>query len=148
MFAQQNDGQSDTVSTEQTGIAIKEQIKGFSDTHIEQEGMTMKGFKYPKLLLLLIFVIVIGVEITQLGYTAIDAAKLFRDASPSVGLVMALDANRQPLALGSGFFVDTSGTFATNFHVVEGAAFVRVKLPSGSLYEIRNVAGYDRMART
>ena len=35
MFAQQNDGQSDTVSTEQTGIAIKEQIKGFSDTHIE-----------------------------------------------------------------------------------------------------------------
>jgi hypothetical protein len=45
----------------------------------------------------------------------------------SVVTVIAVDENGQPLSLGSGFFIDSQGTVATNAHVVEGATSVTVR---------------------
>jgi hypothetical protein len=40
---------------------------------------------------------------------------------------MTFDANQQPLAIGSGFYVSTDGEIATNFHVVKGARSATVR---------------------
>ena len=45
-------------------------------------------------------------------------------------------------ATGSGFVYDDQGHICTNAHVVEGATFVQVVLPNGTVREA-NVVGYD-----
>lgn len=56
-----------------------------------------------------------------------DVARIYKEAATSVGLVIALDRQNQPLQLGSGFLIDSEGTFATNYHVIAGAQAIQVK---------------------
>ncbi len=58
---------------------------------------------------------------------ALDAAGLYRRTSPSIVSVLTFDRLTQPLAQGSGFFLDDSGTVATNYHVIEGAVTIQIK---------------------
>jgi len=55
---------------------------------------------------------------------AVRIAQRYLDA---VVTVIALDENQQPLALGTGFFIDQQGHVVTNAHVIEGAATVVVR---------------------
>jgi S1-C subfamily serine protease len=43
-------------------------------------------------------------------------------------MLIALDSDGQPKAIGSGFFVGENGEIASNFHVVEDAGSAVVKL--------------------
>lgn len=54
-------------------------------------------------------------------------AKIAKDYLGAVATLIALDNNKQPLALGTGFFLDTAGSLVTAAHVVEGAAEVLVR---------------------
>jgi S1-C subfamily serine protease len=49
--------------------------------------------------------------------------------------IIALDGSGQPMSQGSGFFLSADGILATNFHVVEGAAKLQVKIHTGEVYE-------------
>jgi S1-C subfamily serine protease len=65
---------------------------------------------------------------------------------PSVVLLVMQDANRQPVSLGSGFFV-SDGTVATNLHVIEGTAAGHAKLIGKEItYDIAGVIGTDDIA--
>ena len=67
-----------------------------------------------------------------------------KNSFPSVVLVTMEDANRQPLCLGSGFFV-AEGVIATNYHVIEGAASGRVKLiGQKDSFPIKGTVGVDQ----
>jgi S1-C subfamily serine protease len=59
-----------------------------------------------------------------------------------VVLLIGYDANNQPLALGSGFFVK-SDTIATNMHVIEGASSVKARYMSGDVATITTISGID-----
>lgn len=72
--------------------------------------------------------ILFGSAIIALHLQSLDVATVYKRASRSVCVVIAMDQHNQPLALGSGFFVDSRGTFATNYHVIHGAQSVFVKL--------------------
>jgi len=74
---------------------------------------------------------------------ALDAKRLFKEVRRSVVLVMSFDVNDQPLAIGSGFFVQQGSTIVTNYHVIEGANSVRVKQASGKVVPVTNVRGID-----
>ena len=74
---------------------------------------------------------------------ALDAKRVFQNARQSVVLVMSFDEYNQPLAIGSGFFVGNGGAVVTNFHVIEGAADVRVKTPDGDVSRIQNALGVN-----
>jgi len=56
---------------------------------------------------------------------------------------MSFDSNNQPLAIGSGFYVDDGRKIVTNLHVISGAQTVRVKNPDGKVFRARIVLGVD-----
>lgn len=47
------------------------------------------------------------------------------------------------LSLGSGFFIE-KGILATNYHVIEDAASISVKLTNGKEYKVTTILGYDK----
>lgn len=70
---------------------------------------------------------------------------VFVQAAPSVVRVAALDAEGRATSFGTGFYIDDHGTVVTNFHVIDGAAAVRVTDSSSQTYEVRGVSGHDKL---
>src|SRR5262249_29898212 len=77
-----------------------------------------------------------------------DTIKLFRDAAPSVVFIINMELQRDilsrnvqaiPRGSGSGFVWDQEGRIVTNFHVVQGAARLRVTLADHSTWPARIV---------
>ncbi len=64
-------------------------------------------------------------------------------SAPAVAFIETRDATGRPLGQGSGFVVDPSGIIATNFHVIQGAHAVEVKLKDGEVYDSTGVIDYD-----
>jgi len=74
----------------------------------------------------------------------LDVARIYQKAAASVGLVIALDRQNQPLQLGSGFLIDSEGTFATNYHVIAGAQAIQVKFQdSDDLIAVQGIYATD-----
>ncbi len=82
-------------------------------------------------------------------YTAAwDAVKLsseqvFDKISPSVVEVAAFEPSGEYYSLGSGFFIDDSGRFVTNYHVIDGTVSGKIAMQDGTEYDIVSVLGYD-----
>jgi|ERR1017187_5809569 S1-C subfamily serine protease len=73
------------------------------------------------------------------------ARQVAQNSFPSVVLLVMEDANGQPVALGSGFFV-RENVVASNFHVVEGASRGYAKLiGKKTKYDITGLVGVDTM---
>src|SRR5262249_46614220 len=70
-------------------------------------------------------------DFSPLPQRPLTPAEIFRRVRPSVVLLTMQDARGQPIALGSGFFVDRD-IVATNFHVVDGAAAGFAKVPGAT----------------
>lgn len=68
--------------------------------------------------------------------SALQADTLEALASNSMKAVVRLDVDTESGSRqGSGFIVDSAGRIFTNYHVVEGARSIQVKLASGDVYE-------------
>lgn len=61
----------------------------------------------------------------------------------SVVFIKVFDAANKAIATGSGFFVSADGMLVTNFHVIEGADKIVVKLETGAMYEVSGVLAGD-----
>jgi hypothetical protein len=57
------------------------------------------------------------------------------DITPAVLSIASYDQWGEMVSTGTGFFLDHAGTFATNHHVLEGAATLSVELASGARYD-------------
>ena len=68
----------------------------------------------------IIIVSLIILIFNSLIYAELTTSQIAKKYSPSVVTIVALDANDQPLGLGSGFFINKDGDIATNHHVLEG----------------------------
>ena len=72
------------------------------------------------------------------------AQQIAKKAFGSTVLLVMEDSNRQPIGLGSGFFVKPH-QIATNLHVVEGAASGYAKLVGQKTkYDIRGISAIDK----
>src|SRR5581483_8646159 len=72
------------------------------------------------------------------------AREIAQKTLPSVVLLVTEDSNGKPKSLGSGFFVQND-IIATNYHVIEGASWIGVKLvrQEGD-YAIDSIIGEDK----
>lgn len=95
---------------------------------------------------LIFFVILLAFFIRE-NSKGSDTKEIFRLNVHKVVMLLALDENGQPLAIGSGFYVSNDGKIATNFHVIRRSRKLIVKendQNSGiSVTEILNI-DYDR----
>ena len=95
---------------------------------------------FGRLLVLIPFSLLICLQAPGQHFSAKD---IFKKASPSVVLIISCDKHDQPLGFGSGFYVDKQ-VIATNFHVIEGAARVRVFQDfKGAEIEVLGIKGFD-----
>lgn len=59
-----------------------------------------------------------------------NTEKMLAHVRQSTVIIYATDEAAEQYSSGSGFFINTNGTIATNYHVIEGAAYLLIK-PSG-----------------
>ena len=64
---------------------------------------------------------------------------VIKDVMPATVFIETYDAYRQPLAWGSGFFINDKGELITNYHVINGAESAKIKTPDGNIYKITKV---------
>ena len=74
---------------------------------------------------------------------ALEPKRLFKETRDSVVLIMSFDKYNQPLAIGSGFFIEDGNKIVTNYHVIAGTTSVRIKLTNGSVSSINTVLGIN-----
>jgi len=70
-------------------------------------------------------------------------ATLVKRSSDAVVLILTSDSNGPETAVGSGFSVSADGEIVTNFHIVEGAHSVVVKLPTGAVVPVSGVLAWN-----
>lgn len=59
-----------------------------------------------------------------------DADTIYKDNSPSVVVIVALNRDGRSVSQGSGFVVREDGAVATNYHVISGATDIKIKIGS------------------
>lgn len=77
------------------------------------------------------------------GKSAKSPGEIAREQSQAVVIVEALDDRGSVISQGSGFIVTPGGAIVSNLHVVQGAAMLRVKLPSGDVYKTSDLVDVD-----
>jgi S1-C subfamily serine protease len=82
------------------------------------------------------------------GYTNEKAAQVVRSRAEEIRDKPKLPSYRPKVvrkekgySTGTGFFVSSDGFLLTNYHVVEDAERISVKLPSGKIYPARYISG-------
>ena len=80
--------------------------------------------------------------VAQWRWRELSSKEIYELISPAVPVihVQLSDGNE---ALGSGFFIDDSGTLVTNYHVIDTAVSGHVTFPDGEEYDILGVKDYD-----
>jgi hypothetical protein len=80
-----------------------------------------------------------GGTTANLPKTRMTAKDIVKQSSPAIVRIEAGDAK-----VGTGFVVDKNGIVATNLHVVEGEADIKVRMFDGAQYSVMSIAGVDR----
>lgn len=76
---------------------------------------------------------------------SIGGQDIYERCSPAVFSIDTYDANGDPYAIGSGFFIDSSGLAVTNHHVLEDALSATATLEDGKTYNISGVVEFDEV---
>ena len=70
--------------------------------------------------------------------------EIFEKLKPSIVKVICYDFDGKTiLSQGTGFFIDTDGTFITNAHVLKNCCYVRVQSYFGSVYDVDVMYKYN-----
>ncbi len=98
----------------------------------------------PSAVTIVLFLSLLPLEVAAQGAAKTPAVRIAEQYLGTVATVVALDANRQPLALGSGFFLSERGELATNAHVIQGSANVAIRWGNETKLASRVVRFDDR----
>jgi hypothetical protein len=69
--------------------------------------------------------------------------ELARTMSPAVVFIGNANRKGEVESIGSGFVVDPNGTIVTNYHVIQGAHALQVKMLDGEIYDRVDVIDHD-----
>jgi S1-C subfamily serine protease len=79
-------------------------------------------------------------------YTDAHLVQVTRSVQRAVVKITTYDSEKNPVGMGSGFFVDKDGGLITNYHVLDGAYAADVKTYDGREYPIQGVLAYNKTA--
>ena len=74
---------------------------------------------------------------------AMTAEQIYEKCAPAVFYIQTYDENGKANTIGSGFFIDSSGTAVTNYHVIKDCYAVRATTLDGKRYSVEGVYDYD-----
>lgn len=77
------------------------------------------------------------------GQEKISVKEIVQRETPAIVSIYNLDARGEVRGTGTGFIVKTDGVVITNFHVIEGAQGLLIKLKSGEVYDRIWVMDFD-----
>lgn len=83
-------------------------------------------------------------EVVQWTEKTYTIPELVEVASPAVVFIGILNADGEYMGQGSGFVVKPDGFVVTNFHVIQEASSLIVKMLDGEIYDRVQVVDYDR----
>jgi formylglycine-generating enzyme required for sulfatase activity len=105
--------------------------------------------RYAKILVLLLLLISVDVSDIR-SQSKVETKKLtygedvYANNRNAVVTIIAFDASGDQKGLGSGFFTSSSGELVTNYHVVEDASALLVKLLTGALFPVSGWLASDQ----
>jgi len=97
----------------------------------------MKNF--PFIIITLLF---ISCAPVQKSYP-ISEAELFNTTVPAVVVVRAFNENYEMVSQGTGFVINSTGTIATNYHVIDNSYSLKVSFMNGEKYDVNNIVAVD-----
>jgi len=72
-------------------------------------------------------------------FSQIDLPTLISHAEKAVCYIETFDENDKPLKIGTGFFIDESGTCVTNYHVLEESKSIKITTIDSKKFEIAEI---------
>lgn len=70
--------------------------------------------------------------------------EIAKKLKPSIVKVICYDFDQKTVvSIGSGFFIDKSGTFITNAHVIDGCYYVKIQTYFGTVYDVDEMYTYN-----
>lgn len=69
---------------------------------------------------------------------------LYNKVYRAIVVIQTEEESGEVSGLGSGFIIDKDGTIITNYHVVQGAARLRITLADGTTFLVNSLVGFDR----
>jgi S1-C subfamily serine protease len=98
---------------------------------------------YQRCVSLALFVFFCLSLISMPHFVMAQADKVFEQNSPCVVVVHALDANNKSFGQGSGSIIRNDGVIVTNFHVIDGAVYLQVKVGKDKYYWVKKIVYKD-----
>ena len=92
----------------------------------------------PKTLSLVIIILKLSANIY-----AQDVSQLIPKIKDAIITIYAQDDERNVFASGSGFIISSNGIAVTNFHVLQGATYGKIKCTNGEEYAIESIVDYN-----
>src|SRR5690242_2109768 len=89
--------------------------------------------------LVLLLAVACHAPATNVPRARLTPKDIVKDSSPAIVRIEAGEAK-----VGTGFVVDKSGIVATNLHVIEGEATIKVRTFDGATLPVMSIAGMDR----
>ena len=82
------------------------------------------------------------VQLVFLQTAQADADKIYADNKKAVVVIVALDEQMRPVGQGSGFIVREDGAIVTNYHVINAASKIKVKVGE-RIYDVEGLIYAD-----
>ena len=82
------------------------------------------------------------------GYAKLNELKpqdIYKMAEMAVVTIRVYNYSGELISSGSGFFIDSDGTLATAYHVIDGAYSLKIECYGGATYTVKNVVAFDEV---
>jgi len=92
---------------------------------------------------LFFIILILFLNLHSVGF-AKSISDIVKENNDAVVLVVTFDKHQEPLGTGSGFFVKSDGVVVTNYHVIEKAYSIWVRLSNGGLFTVNDILNVDK----
>ena len=110
--------------------------------NIDKAGLKSFIIKYSKEIIIALVLAILAAVIIEWWIHWSKKQAIHRNLK-AIATILVYGKDHKIISQGSGFFINSTGLFATKAHVVNGAAQIIAQLPSGAFYNYREIKSID-----